>query len=101
MNPILTAPGRTPALPGRAVFIDKDGTLVENVPYNVDPAKVRFTPNALEGLRLLVRPVGERRLEGRVEVHVLRLVARRVRVRHVGRERGLAHGRALDGALEA
>lgn len=38
---------------GRAVFIDKDGTLVENVPYNVDPAKVRFTPHAMDGLRLL------------------------------------------------
>lgn len=41
-------PPRTPA-----VFIDKDGTLVENVPYNVDPAKVRFTPHAFEGLRRL------------------------------------------------
>ena len=42
------------ALPtARAVFIDKDGTLVENVPYNVDPALLRLTPNALEGLRLL------------------------------------------------
>ena len=30
----------------RAVFIDKDGTLVENVPYNVDPARVRLTPGA-------------------------------------------------------
>ena len=38
---------------GRAVFLDKDGTLVENVPYNVDPARVRFTPGAIEGLRLL------------------------------------------------
>lgn len=37
----------------RAAFIDKDGTLVENVPYNVDPRLVRFTPNAIEGLRLL------------------------------------------------
>jgi histidinol-phosphate phosphatase family protein len=36
-----------------AVFIDKDGTLVENVPYNVDPARLRFTPGALEGLALL------------------------------------------------
>lgn len=43
-----------PAAMRRAVFIDKDGTLVENVPYNVDPALVRFTPNALEGLRRLV-----------------------------------------------
>lgn len=26
------------------LFIDKDGTLIENVPYNVDPAQVRFMP---------------------------------------------------------
>jgi D-glycero-D-manno-heptose 1,7-bisphosphate phosphatase len=38
----------------RAVFLDKDGTLVENVPYNVDPAKLRFTPKAIEGLQLLL-----------------------------------------------
>lgn len=37
----------------RAVFVDKDGTLVEDVPYNVDPALLRFTPGALQGLRLL------------------------------------------------
>jgi histidinol-phosphate phosphatase family protein len=37
----------------RAVFLDKDGTLVVDVPYNVDPARVRFTPHALEALRLL------------------------------------------------
>lgn len=39
--------------PQAAVFLDKDGTLVEDVPYNVDPARLRFTPNALEGLRLM------------------------------------------------
>jgi D-glycero-D-manno-heptose 1,7-bisphosphate phosphatase len=39
----------------RAVFIDKDGTLVEDVPYNVDPALLRFTPHAMDGLRLLAR----------------------------------------------
>ncbi len=46
-----------PALRARrpAVFIDKDGTLVENVPYNVDPALLRFTPHALAGLALLAR----------------------------------------------
>ncbi|MDB5817282.1 MAG: family hydrolase, partial [Rhizobacter sp.] len=38
---------------GPAVFLDKDGTLVEDVPYNVDPAKLRFTPGAIEGLRLM------------------------------------------------
>ncbi len=37
----------------RAVFIDKDGTLVENVPYNVDPAAVRLMPGAVEGLAAL------------------------------------------------
>jgi histidinol-phosphate phosphatase family protein len=31
-----------------AAFLDKDGTLVENVPYNVDPAKVRLGPGAVE-----------------------------------------------------
>jgi histidinol-phosphate phosphatase family protein len=35
------------------VFLDKDGTLVEDVPYNVDPAQVRLTPNAHAGLRRL------------------------------------------------
>lgn len=37
----------------KAVFLDKDGTLIENVPYNVDPALIRLTDEALEGLRLL------------------------------------------------
>ncbi|MBL8286537.1 MAG: HAD-IIIA family hydrolase [Rubrivivax sp.] len=36
-----------------AVFLDKDGTLLVNVPYNVDPALVHFTANAFEGLRAL------------------------------------------------
>lgn len=38
---------------GRAVFLDKDGTLVHDVPYNVDPNLLHFTPNAFEGLREL------------------------------------------------
>jgi histidinol-phosphate phosphatase family protein len=29
-----------------AVFLDKDGTLVEDVPFNVDPAKIRLTRGA-------------------------------------------------------
>ncbi len=37
----------------RAVFIDKDGTLVEDVPYNVDPALLGFTPHASAALRQL------------------------------------------------
>lgn len=36
-----------------AVFLDKDGTLVEDVPYNVDPAQIRLTVGAVEGLRAL------------------------------------------------
>ncbi len=36
-----------------AIFLDKDGTLLENVPYNVNPSLMRFTPGAVEGLRLL------------------------------------------------
>lgn len=37
----------------RAVFLDKDGTLVEDVPYNADPGLVRLLPGAAEGLRAL------------------------------------------------
>jgi D-glycero-D-manno-heptose 1,7-bisphosphate phosphatase len=37
----------------RAVFLDKDGTLIEDVPYNVDPERIVLTPHAGEGLRLL------------------------------------------------
>lgn len=44
---------RATAPPRRVVFIDKDGTLVENVPYNVDPGLLRFVPGAAEGLRAL------------------------------------------------
>ena len=32
----------------RAVFIDKDGTLVENLPYNVDPARIALARGASE-----------------------------------------------------
>lgn len=34
----------------RAIFLDKDGTLIENVPYNVDPAQIRLAPGAADGL---------------------------------------------------
>jgi D-glycero-D-manno-heptose 1,7-bisphosphate phosphatase len=44
---------RTEAPTRRAVFLDKDGTLVEDVPDNVDPALVRLAPGAREGLRSL------------------------------------------------
>lgn len=35
------------------MFLDKDGTLVENIPYNFDPSQIRLTKGAGEGLRLL------------------------------------------------
>jgi D-glycero-D-manno-heptose 1,7-bisphosphate phosphatase len=38
--------GRT----ARAVFLDKDGTLIENVPYNVDPARIHLAPGAADAL---------------------------------------------------
>ena len=37
----------------RAVFIDKDGTLISNVPYNADPDKIVLEYGAVEALRLL------------------------------------------------
>lgn len=36
-----------------AIFLDKDGTLLENVPYNVDRTKVRFAPGSFDALREL------------------------------------------------
>lgn len=36
-----------------AVFLDKDGTLVENVPYNADPARIRLASSAGEALGAL------------------------------------------------
>jgi D,D-heptose 1,7-bisphosphate phosphatase len=37
----------------RAVFIDKDGTLVHDVPYNVDPSSIRMRADADFALRCL------------------------------------------------
>ncbi len=34
-------------------FLDKDGTLIEDLPYNVDPRRVRFLPGAAEAIRTL------------------------------------------------
>jgi D-glycero-D-manno-heptose 1,7-bisphosphate phosphatase len=36
-----------------AVFLDKDGTLIEDVPYNVNVKYIQLTPGAIEGLCLL------------------------------------------------
>jgi D-glycero-D-manno-heptose 1,7-bisphosphate phosphatase len=35
------------------LFLDKDGTLIHDVPYNVDPAHIRFMPGATHALARL------------------------------------------------
>lgn len=37
----------------KTVFLDKDGTLIQNIPYNVDPDKIQFCAGALEGVQKL------------------------------------------------
>jgi D-glycero-D-manno-heptose 1,7-bisphosphate phosphatase len=37
----------------RAVFLDKDGTLIEDIPFGVDPAAMRLMRHAANGLRAL------------------------------------------------
>jgi D-glycero-D-manno-heptose 1,7-bisphosphate phosphatase len=37
----------------RAVFLDKDGTLVHDIPYNVDPSRITLLPGVGESLRRL------------------------------------------------
>jgi D,D-heptose 1,7-bisphosphate phosphatase len=63
----------------RAVFIDKDGTLVRNIPYNVDPARVELAPGAAHALQ--------------------RLKARGFRLIVVSNQSGLALGRFDETAL--
>jgi histidinol-phosphate phosphatase family protein len=36
-----------------AVFLDKDGTLIENLPFNVQPEQMRLAPGAMAALRML------------------------------------------------
>lgn len=53
-------PNRAPAAASaaaarKAVLLDKDGTLVVDVPYSVDPAKLCFTANALAAMQRLDR----------------------------------------------
>ena len=39
----------------KAIFLDKDGTLVDNLPYNVEPRRIRLSSGAGPALRLLSR----------------------------------------------
>jgi D-glycero-D-manno-heptose 1,7-bisphosphate phosphatase len=63
-----------------AVFLDKDGTLIEDVPYNVDPEKIRLGPGAREALPAL-------------HAAGFRLVV-------VSNQSGVARGRFAEPALE-
>lgn len=42
-----------PVKPTKAVFLDKDGTLIEDVPYNVNVDRIRLCEGALETLKRL------------------------------------------------
>lgn len=37
----------------KAIFLDKDGTLIDDVPYNVNPALITLKPGAVAGLQQL------------------------------------------------
>jgi D,D-heptose 1,7-bisphosphate phosphatase len=39
----------------KAIFLDKDGTLVDNLPYNVEPRRITLASGAGPALRLLSR----------------------------------------------
>ena len=43
---------RGETMPRPAVFLDKDGTLLADVPYNVDPLQMRLAPGACDALRI-------------------------------------------------
>jgi histidinol-phosphate phosphatase family protein len=38
-----------------AIFLDRDGTLLEDVPYNVDPSRMRLAPGATRALPVLAQ----------------------------------------------
>ena len=40
---------------GAAVFLDKDGTLIDDVPYNVDPSRITLARGAAAGVRRFSR----------------------------------------------
>jgi D-glycero-D-manno-heptose 1,7-bisphosphate phosphatase len=64
-----------------AVFLDKDGTLIEDVPYNVDPSFIRLMPGARDGL-------------ARLQAEGYRLVV-------ITNQSGVARGYFSEGEIEA
>jgi D-glycero-D-manno-heptose 1,7-bisphosphate phosphatase len=71
-------------MPIQAVFLDKDGTLVENVPYNVDLLKIKFMDDVIPGLKKLVL-AGFRLIIVTNQSGVARGFFKEDDVRHVGR----------------
>ncbi len=39
------------ALKNKAVFVDKDGTLIRDIPFNVDPALIELDHDVIQGLK--------------------------------------------------
>ena len=64
-----------------AVFLDKDGTLLEDVPYNVDPVRMRLAPGGREALTMLGALTG------------IPLIV-------VSNQAGIAHGRFRETAMQ-
>jgi histidinol-phosphate phosphatase family protein len=81
------------------VFLDKDGTLIDDLPYNVDPRRVRFAPGAREAVRLL-GAAGYRLVIATNQAGIARGYFTEAELREV--ERHLASEiEALGGTLEA
>jgi D,D-heptose 1,7-bisphosphate phosphatase len=68
----------------KAVFIDKDGTLIPDVPYNVDPSLITLNEGVLEGLQMLSK-----------EGYLLIMISNQAGVAH-----GYFKEDALDGVKE-
>ena len=46
-------PSASPSTPAKAVFLDRDGTINEEVPFLHEPGKFRLLPGAAEGLKAI------------------------------------------------
>jgi D,D-heptose 1,7-bisphosphate phosphatase len=65
----------------KAIFLDKDGTLIDDVPYNIEPRRITLASGAGPGLRLLAR------LDYRLFV--------------ISNQPGIAHGYFSEQAMDA
>lgn len=65
----------------KAIFLDKDGTLIKDVPFNVNPELIELEDNCLKGLKLLQ------------EAGFLLII--------ISNQAGVAHGYFREGDLKA